>query len=102
NPHDRPYSVTATGSGTAGAFTLSSGSASIPYQVQWADLPGQTGGTMLQAGVTVPGFGNAANGFDCNSLPETASLTITLLGSDLASAGAGSYSGTLQITIVPE
>jgi hypothetical protein len=70
--------------------------------VQWSDLPGQTGGTMLQPGVTASGFGNAANGFDCSANPETASLTVSLRAADLASASAGNYSGTLQITITPE
>ena len=101
-PHSLNYSVTASGSGSGGAFELSTGAASLPYDVQWADLPGQTGGTMLLAGVAAPGFGNAANGFDCSGQPETASLTVTLRAADLASAQAGSYSGTLQITIAPE
>lgn len=101
-PNGRPYSVIASGSGPGGAFALSAGAASLPYDVQWADLPGQTGGTMLQAGLAAPGFGNAATGFDCFGQPETASLTVTIRSADLASAQAGAYSGTLQITIVPE
>jgi spore coat protein U-like protein len=92
NPHRLNYSVTATGSGPGSAFTISTGAANLPYDVQWSDLPGQTGGTMLQPGVTASGFGN----------PETASLTVSLRAADLASASAGNYSGTLQITITPE
>ena len=101
-PHSLNYSVTAIGSGPGGAFAVSAGPASLPYDVQWADLPGQTGGTLLQAGVTASGFGNAANGFDCSGQPETASLTVTIRAPDIASAQAGSYSGNLQITIAPE
>lgn len=101
-PNTRPYSVTATGNGPGGAFELSTGSASLPYDVQWTDSPGQTSGTMLQPGLAAPGFDNGATGFQCSGQPDTASLTVTIRAADLASAHAGSYSGTLQITIVPE
>jgi hypothetical protein len=101
-PQTLNYSVTAIGSGSGGAFQLASGPATLPFDVQWADAPGQTGGTMLQAGVAATGFGNGANGFDCPALPDTASLTVTIRAADLASAAGGTYSGTLQITIVPE
>ena len=101
-PQNLDYSVIAIGSGSGGAFQLTSGTSILPYDVQWADLVGQTGGTMLQPGVAAPGFGNAANGFDCPQLPDTASLTVTIRAADLASAQAGAYSGSLQITIVPQ
>lgn len=101
-PQRLPYSVMASGNGSGGAFSLSAGAGTIPYDVQWADSPGQTGGTMLLAGVPASGFGNAANGFDCPGQPNTASLTVTIRAVDLASAPAGNYAGSLQITIVPQ
>lgn len=101
-PNRLNYSVLASGSGGSGAFTLSSGANTLPYDVQWADSPGQTGGTMLQSGATAFGFGNAATGFTCPQQPGTASLTVTLRASDLSSAQAGTYTGSLQLTIVPE
>lgn len=97
------YSVTASGTGAGGSFELSSGGAALPYDVQWADSPNQTGGTLLQPGTPAVGFGNAAPGWPCRFLRyDTASLTVTIRGPDLASAQAGAYSGTLQITIAPE
>ena len=102
NPQRVDYSVIASGSGSGGAFQLSSGAGTLSYDVQWADSPGQTGGTMLQAGVAAAGFGNGATGFQCPSQPDTASLTVTIRAADLASALAGTYSGSLQITIVPQ
>lgn len=101
-PQALAYAVIASGTGSGGAFTLSAGAGTLPYDVQWADSSGQTGGTMLQAGVPASGFANAANGFDCPAQPNTASLTVTIRGADLASARSGNYSGLLQITIVPE
>ena len=100
-PQRLAYSVIASGTG-GGAFSLSAGTGTLPYDVQWADSPGLTGGTMLQAGVPASGFDNAANGFDCPAQPDTASLTVTIRAADLATAQAGNYSGSLQITIVPE
>lgn len=101
-PQRLSYSVIASGSGSGGSFSLSAGTDTLQYDVQWADSVGQTGGTMLQAGVPTSGFANAANGFDCPGQPDTASLTVTVRAADLASARAGNYSGSLQITIVPE
>ena len=101
-PHATAYSVTAVGSGPGGAFELSNGAASLPYDVQWSDSTSQTGGTMLQAAVAAAGFGNGADGFQCSAQPDTASLTVTVRAASLTSAMAGSYSGTLQITIVPQ
>jgi hypothetical protein len=102
NPHRTPYSVTALGSGSGGAFALASGAATLAYDVQWVSSPAQTGGTMLQSGVPSSGYGNGATGFDCPLQPTTASLTVTIRSGDLSAAPAGNYSGSLQITIVPE
>jgi hypothetical protein len=101
-PQGLGYSVIASGTGSGGAFSLAAGAGTLPYDVQWADSASQTGGRMLQAGVPASGFGNAANGFDCPAQPDTASLTVTIRAADLASAQAGTYTGSLQLTIVPE
>ena len=97
------YSVRATGSGSGGAFTLASGSARLPYEVQWADSPNQTSGVSLSAGSLKSGFGNSAFLQNCTFQAQgTASLTIIIRGTQLAAATAGNYTGTLQITIVPD
>jgi spore coat protein U-like protein len=102
NPHRLLYSVTANGSGSGGSFQLSSGSATLAYDVQWADSPGQTTGVMLQPGVPTGGLGNAATGFTCPQQPDTAILIVTIRSGDLATASAGNYTGTLQLTVAPE
>ena len=97
------YSVVATGSGSGGAFTLSSGVATLAYDVQWADATDATSGTMLQPGVASSGFGNNANSLLCRRGPQdNASLIVTIRAAELATATAGTYSGTLQITISPD
>jgi hypothetical protein len=97
----RDYSVTATGSGSGGAFTLSSGAGNLAYDVQWADSVNATSGTMLQPGVAFSGFGNNANSLLCSPSQDNASLIVTIRAADLATATAGTYSGTLQIMISP-
>jgi hypothetical protein len=49
------YSITATGNGAGNAFTLASGSETVPYAVEWAGTSGQTSGTGLTAGVASTG-----------------------------------------------
>jgi spore coat protein U-like protein len=96
------YSVQAIGSGSGGAFTLSSGAATLDYDVQWADATNQTSGTMLQPGVASGGFGSGADLFACFFQLDTASLIVTIRAAQLASATAGNYTGTLQVVISPE
>lgn len=97
------YRVRATGSGAGGAFVLSSGSNTLPYQVQWAGSSGQASGTALQAGVNSQEFATTlTNALACLfTQPVNASLIVRMAGTDTANARAGSYSGTLTILIVP-
>lgn len=97
------YSVTASGDGTAGAFTLAAGSFRLPYEVQWSGTTNQTTGTSLTAGATASGFTSSANNNGCNPSPSaSATLIVIVRASALGSARAGSYSGTLSITLAPE
>lgn len=97
------YSVVALGTGPGGAFELSSGSAQMQYEVLWADGANQVGGRSLASGVSENGFTSSATQQFCNSGPiASASLTIVIRSLALESARAGSYSGTLQITLAPE
>jgi hypothetical protein len=97
------YSVTANGNGAGGAFELSNGTAVIPFEVLWNSSAEQSGGTTILAGSMRTGFTSSATQKSCNSGPSaSASLTIALRSAALASARAGFYSGTLQITIAPE
>jgi len=97
------YSVTATGSGPSGAFSLTGGPAPLPYDVLWAGAANQSGGTTLIAGTAMPGFTSAASQQTCNNGPNSsASLTIIIRSTTLSSASAGTYAGTLQLTIAPE
>ena len=99
------YHVTATGSGTGGAFTLSpvSGSNTLAYEVQWKAQAGQTSGSQLTANSPLTGLVSAATQQQCNNGPAaSASLIVILRAAALSSATAGSYSGSLTLLIAPE
>ena len=98
----RPYSVRATGNGTGGAFTLASGARTLPYEVRWDDAANQTTGTQLATGINVAGFATGNVTQRCSNLAnENASLIVTITGTSLATATAGTYTGTLTIVITP-
>lgn len=97
------YRVSATGSGPASTFALSSGSALLAYEVQWASSANQTTGIPLSAGVPLTGLASAATHQACNAGPaSSASLIVILRASQLGAAQAGTYSGALTLMISPE
>lgn len=91
------YTVTASGSGAGGAFTLSNGSATLPYEVQWSPSAGQTSGTNLVAGRPLAGQTMLLS---CPVLQaNNASLIVILRGTALSAARSGSYTGALTIIL---
>ncbi|MEG8040167.1 hypothetical protein QP166_12740 [Sphingomonas sp. LR60] len=91
------YSVTASGSGTGGAFTLSNGAAALPYEVQWNTTAGQSSGTGLTANVALSGQTMLLS---CPVLQTTnTSLIVILRAAQLHVATAGNYSGTLTVIL---
>jgi hypothetical protein len=97
------YFVTASGSGSGGAFTLASGANSLPFEVMWAASPGQTTGTALAAGVASSVFASSATQHSCNSgPPSSASLIVVVRANAVSSARAGAYQGTLTVVLAPQ
>lgn len=106
SPPNNNYRITASGSGTGGAFLLSSGTATLPFEVQWSDSPGQSAGTQLLANQPLTAqhssSGNASVD-DCSKGPaSTASLIIVLRSAAVSAASSGTYSGTLTLLVAPE
>jgi hypothetical protein len=91
------YSVTASGSGAGGAFTLSNGAAALPYEVQWNTTAGQSSGIGLTANVPL---GGQTMLLSCPVLQTTnTSLIVILRAAQLHVATAGNYSGTLTVIL---
>jgi hypothetical protein len=96
------YGVTASGSGSSGAFTIASGGNTMPYEVQWAATTGQTTGTSLTAKLQLGSQTTTATTSGCTSGPATtASLIIILRTATVGSARSGSYTGTLTLLVAP-
>lgn len=105
NTSTRGYTITATGSGTANAFTLASGALpAVPYTVEWAASSGQTSGTSLTTGSALVGQTSSAINSDCSAGPAaSASLIVGMSSSTLQTMTAGvTYNGTLTLVVAPE
>lgn len=97
------YNVTASGTGPGGAFQLSSGGLSLPFEVQWSSSAGQSSGTQLSPNVPLTGQVSSATQQTCNSGPaSSASLIVILRSNALTSATSGTYSGTVALIVAPE
>jgi hypothetical protein len=104
NMSTRGYYVTASGSGTASAFTLASGASTVPYSVEWAGSSGQTSGTALTAATALHGLTSTATSPTCSSGPAaSASLIVRISTTNLqAMQAAATYTGTLTLVVAPE
>lgn len=104
NTATKGYSITATGSGTSGAFTLANGSLSVPYSVQWSASAGQNSGTALTAGTALAGMTSTAANPTCSTgAATTSSLIISIAASNLQGmTSATSYTGSLTLLVTPQ
>jgi len=104
NTATKGYTITATGSGAANAFTLSNGSGIVPYSVEWAGTSGQTSGSALTAGTASSSLTSTAVNPTCSSAPAaSASLIVKMATADLGTMNAGSsYTGTLTLLVTPQ
>lgn len=103
NTTGKGYTVTATGSGAANAFTLTDGTNSLAYDVQWAGSAGQTSGTSLTSGTASGSWTSTATSPSCSSGPAaTASLVVDMTAANLQAAAASSYTGTLTLVVAPQ
>lgn len=104
NTATKGYTITALGSGTANAFTLSDGSTTLAYGVQWNGSSGQTTGTPLAVN-SAASFTSTATSPTCSAAPTTtASLIVGFTTAQLQAAvgSATAYTGTLTLTVAPQ
>lgn len=104
NTATKVYTITATGSGSANAFTLANGALTTPYSVQWNSTSGQTSGTALTAGTASGSLTSVASQQLCASGPtSSASLIVEIATTDLQTMQATTtYAGTLTLLITPQ
>jgi hypothetical protein len=104
NTATKAYTVTATGSGASSVFSLTNGSTTVPYSVEWNSAINQASGTALATGVASASLVSSATNQTCASGPTaSASLIVGITTADLGTMSPGpSYTGTLTIIITPQ
>ncbi|MBO0749787.1 MAG: hypothetical protein J2O44_05080 [Porphyrobacter sp.] len=104
NTATKGYTIKATGSGASSAFTLSNGTTTVPYSVEWAATSGQTSGTALTAGTASSSLTSGAVDQTCSSAPTASATLLVKIGTtDLGGMTAGgSYTGTLTLLVTPQ
>jgi hypothetical protein len=104
NTSTKGYNVTATGSGTAGAFTLNNAALTVPYSVEWSQTSGQSSGTALTTGTALTGLKSTATSATCASgASSSASLIVKISTANLQTMQAATtYTGTLTLVVAPE
>ncbi len=105
NTATKGYTITATGSGTAGAFTLASAALTpVNYTVLWNQTAAQTTGTALTAATASTGFVSTATRPGCTQAPSTSSsLTVQIAPGEMQNmASLTNYTGTLTLLVNPQ
>ncbi len=96
----RTYRVTATGSGTASAFTITDGVSVLAYNPYYNDATGIAGRVALVT--TVPLTAQAGAAKPLATATANANLSIEILAANLQTVDAGVFSGTLTMVFTPE
>jgi len=97
------YSISASGSGASGAFTLSGAAGSVAYHALARDTVGSGSFVELETVNQLYNFtGASTTSTSCaDSGGVNATVKITANESDLLAANAGNYSGSLTLVISP-
>lgn len=103
NTSGKGYQVTATGSGASNAFTLTDGTGTLAYSVEWAGSSGQSSGSALTSGTALTGLSSTATSPTCSAgAAATASLVVKMTAANLQAAVASTYNGTLTLVVAPQ
>lgn len=96
------YRVTARGSGSSSAFSLSNGGNTLAYVAQWASTPNATTGVQLTPNVAISATTSSTLNSQCLlGSGANATLIVRLPAANVAGVTAGTYSGSISITIAP-
>lgn len=102
NTATRAYRITASGSGNAGAFSLTNGTTPIPYNVDWAAAPGAVSFTPLSATTQSAPFIATSATSNCAGGPDS-TLRITIGAQNVAKMVSGQvYQGTMTLVVTPQ
>lgn len=95
------YSITATGSGSANAFTVSNGAATVAYTVSWAPTANASSGTALTSGVPLANQNTGILSSICLLGISNSTLFVNFSLLALQNAASGNFTGVLTLVITP-
>ena len=96
----RTYTVRATGSGAASAFTITDGTQTIAYNVYYNDATGTGGRVAMTTNVNLTAQTNASKPLSDTTL--NANLSIEILQANLQAVDAAAFTGTITLLFTPE
>lgn len=97
------YGITITGDGAGGAYTLTNGTDTIPYQVFWNETAGTTVGELVLTAGTKLGNRSNANqvSYTCATGGDSANLRVWIQDANMRGITNGTYTGTMTIFVDP-
>jgi hypothetical protein len=102
NTATRKYTIKATGSGTASAFSLTDGTVIVPYSVGWAATAGASSFSALTSGTASAALTATATTVGCSAGVDS-TLQVSIGATDLQTMVAtNSYTGTLTLVVTPQ
>ena len=103
NSNNADYSISASGSGTGGAFTLASGGSTVAYHPFFRDTVGSGSFVELQNVNQNYDFTDASTtSLTCaDSGGVNATVRIVANEADMLNANSGSYSGSVTLVVAP-
>jgi hypothetical protein len=102
NTATRKYTITANGSGTAGAFTLTDGAVVVPYSVGWAATAGASSFTTLASGAASAALVATSANVACSAGVDS-TMQVAITAANLQTMVAtNSYNGTLTLVVTPQ
>jgi hypothetical protein len=97
------YTITASGSGSGGAFQLTNDERGLGYSVAWVPLSGQVSGDPLASGPAGTNLQAAATRSDCASGTGSVSLVVAMDPAQLATTEPSApYTGSLMLMVAPQ
>lgn len=98
--NSRLYQITGFGDGVGSAFTLTNGTATMPYRAWFNDRPSTGGRQELTSGTPLINQNRVNSPLSDNT--ERANISIRIIRSVLRNAAGGTYTGVLTIVVAPE
>lgn len=93
------YQITGTGSGAANAFTLTDGTNTVAYSVDYTTVANGT--NAMTSGSALLAQDGADNDTGCANTGDNGTIAVTVTAANAAALPASTYTGTLTLVVAP-